>query len=144
MAKNKHRFSLVAVRISFRSLPLWVQVWVAFILVPVNAAAFLFTHTPTGMAAAVAAVFVVATNVPIMLYEGGMSRLMAIPHLFAWTPLTLFIIFRLLNLTGGPAMGKPELILAATLLLINSISLFFDTLDTVKWCRGEKDVPGHD
>ena len=94
------------------------------------------------MAAAIAAVFVVATNVPIMLIAGGMSRLMAIPHLFAWIPLSMFILGRFLKLMGGPPMSKQELIFAILLLVVNGISVIFDTIDTVRWCRGDRDIPG--
>lgn len=69
---------------SFVSLPLWVRIWVGLILVPVNVLPFFFLDTPTGRWAAWASVFVVLTNIPIMLIEGGMSRLMAVLHLLAW------------------------------------------------------------
>jgi hypothetical protein len=143
MSDNRQRFSLAAVWISWRALPFWVQVWVAGVLVPVNTAAFFLTDTRTGMAAAIAAVFVVITNVPIMLYEGGMSRLMAVPHLFAWIPLWIFIVGRLQNFFGGPMMESKEFIFALLLLVVNGISLVFDAIDTVRWCRGERKVPGH-
>ena len=141
-AGKRHRFSLLSVWRSYRSLPLWVQIWVGAILVPVNGAAFFLMDTWTGVAAAVAAVFVVATNVPIMLIEGGMSRLMAIPHLFAWVPLSVFILGRFFNLVGGPPMSKKELIFAIFLLIVNGISIIFDTIDTVRWCRREREIPG--
>lgn len=144
MRVDIHRFSLYSVWLSWRSLPIWVQVWVGLILVPVNAAAFFYTDTPTGRTAAIAAVFVVTTNVPIMLYEGGMSRLMAIPHLFVWFPLSIYIVGRLLTIWGGPPVEQTEFIFAVILLVINSISLGFDTFDTIRWFRGERDIPGHD
>jgi hypothetical protein len=74
---------------TYRSLPLWVQIWVAGLLVPVNALSFMLLHTPTGLWAAWAALFVVATNLPIMWVEQGMSKLMSVPHLVAWVPLQL-------------------------------------------------------
>lgn len=143
MSDKRPRFSLTAVWLSWQSLPAWVQVWLGLILMPVNAAAFFLIDTWTGIAAAIAAVFVVTTNVPIMLYEGGMSRLMAMPHLVAWIPLSVFIVGRLLNLWGGPVLGKSEFVFAIMLLIVNGISLIFDTIDTVKWCRGARDIPGH-
>lgn len=53
--------------ISFRALPQWVQWWVGAVLVPVNALPFALLDTPTGRWGACAALFVVATNIPIML-----------------------------------------------------------------------------
>ena len=143
MQSNNHRFSISAIWHSWQSLPEWVQLWVAGILVPVNAAAFFMIHTPAGKAAAIAAVFVILTNVPIMLYEGGMSRLMAMPHLAAWIPLSIYIIARFPVFSNSPTMGKAELIFAIIILVVNGISLMFDTVDTVRWWRGERDIPGH-
>jgi hypothetical protein len=143
MQHNSHRFSISAVWRSWLSLPIWVQIWVGVILVPVNVAAFFMVHTPTGKAAAIAAIFVVLTNVPIMLYEGGMSRLMAMPHLIAWIPLSIYIIARILVFSSSSAMGKSELIFAIIILVVNGISLIFDAMDTVKWSRGERNIPGH-
>ena len=41
---------------SFRRLPLWVQLWVAVILVPVNLASVIFINAPGGFWIAVLAV----------------------------------------------------------------------------------------
>jgi hypothetical protein len=102
---------------SFLALPRWVQVWVGAVLVPVNALPFFFLDTPTGRAAAAAAVFVVITNLPIMLITRGMSRLMAVPHLIAWLPLLPYLAARL---AFGQALLLPEFLLALTLLVVNA------------------------
>ncbi|TXG99258.1 MAG: hypothetical protein E6R08_02540 [Nevskiaceae bacterium] len=128
---------------SYRSLPLWVQVWVGGILVPANAAAFALTNTPSGHWAAWAAAFVVATNVPIMWMEQGMSKLMSVPHLVAWIPLQVFLALRLTGAAGSAPLDQAELVLALMLLVVNGISLAFDALDSLKWWRGERHVPGH-
>ena len=124
---------------SFRSLPFWVQVWVGGILVPVNAAAFLFLDTTAGIWTAVAAVLVMASNYPIMLACRGMSRLMSLPHLVIWFPLQLALLYRLV---WGEVAGA-ELAFILVILVINGVSLFFDTIDSWRWCRGEREVPGH-
>ncbi|MET4026366.1 hypothetical protein ABIE59_001892 [Marinobacter sp. MBR-99] len=124
---------------SFRSLPLWVQVWVAGVLVPVNAAAFWFLDTPAGWWAALSAFLVLVSNYPIMLICQGMSRLMSVPHLIVWGPLQVFLLYRLT--TGGPV--NPELALILVLLVVNGISLVFDAIDSWRWFAGERDVPGH-
>lgn len=128
---------------SYRSLPLWVQVWVGGILVPANAAAFALTNTPSGHWAAWAAAFVVATNVPIMWMEQGMSKLMSVPHLVAWIPLQVFLALRLTDAAGSAPLEQVEFVLALMLLVVNGISLAFDALDSLKWWRGERHVPGH-
>jgi hypothetical protein len=125
---------------SFLALPRWVQLWVAAVLVPVNALPFWFLDTPTGRAAAAASVFVVLTNVPIMLVERGMSRLMSVPHLLAWVPLLPYLAARL---SFGSPLPWSESLLALALLVVNGISLVFDTLDTWRWGCGQRAIPGH-
>ena len=58
---------------SLRSLPLWVQIWVVGILVPVNGLPFFLLDTRVGLAASLAALFVVVTNVPLMWIYKGMN-----------------------------------------------------------------------
>lgn len=140
---DTHTPRLLAVWRSFLTLPRWVQVWVALILFPANMASLLFLDTWAGVAAAWAFAFVCLTNFPIMFIERGLGRLMAIPHLFAWIPLQVLLVMRLQGDVGGlpPEVREQTFILA--LLVINGISLIFDLLDTARWLRGERDIPGH-
>lgn len=124
---------------SFLALPRWVQVWVGAILVPVNALPFFFLDTPSGRAAALAAVFVVLTNLPIILITRGRSRLMAVPHLLAWVPLLPYLAARLIF---QQPLALPEIFLALALIVINGISLAFDTFDTWRWIWSKRDIPG--
>lgn len=125
---------------SFLALPRRVRLWVAAVLVPVNALPFWFLDTPTGRAAAAAALFVVLTNVPIMPIARGMSRLMAVPHLLAWVPLLPWLAA---HLSFGPPLPWSESLLALALLVVNGISLVVDTLDTWRWGCGQRAIPGH-
>lgn len=124
---------------SFLALPLWVRLWVALVLIPVNALPFFLLGTETGRWAALASLLVVASNLPIMLIERGLSRLMSIPHLFAWIPLLAFLLLRL---GAEPPLAGTELGLALVLLAVNGLSLVFDTIDSLRWLRGEREVPG--
>lgn len=124
---------------SYRSLPLWVQLWVGLILVPVNAAPFFLLDTWSGRAGAIAAAVVVATNLPIMWIAGGMSKAMSLPHLAAWIPLEIALVWRL---SGAAVSTSAELGLAWTLLIVNGISLGFDLIDSWRWLRGEREIPG--
>lgn len=126
--------------ISFRSLPLWVQLWVAGFLVPVNAFAFLMLDTPTGRWTAVAALFVAATNLPIMAAYCGMNRAMSIPHLIAWIPLEIFLV--LLLLKGKIVFSDPGFFFTVAVIVINGISLVFDAADSWRWWQGERETPG--
>lgn len=126
---------------SLRSLPLWVQIWVVGVLVPVNAAAFFLLDTAAGVATAWAALFVVATNMPIMYWYGGMNRAMSIPHLMAWGPLQVWLVLRLIEADAPVGI---ELFYIWLLLLVNGVSLVFDLIDSWRWLRGERETPGVD
>lgn len=127
---------------SLRSLPLWVQIWVAGILVPVNMLPFFFLETRAGVAGSLAALFVVATNVPLMWRYGGMNKVLSIPHLFAWVPLTLYLVLLLADDSYRSGMSGGETIMVSLLLAINGISLMFDVVDAIKWIKGDRATPG--
>lgn len=124
---------------SFRTLPRWVQGWVGLCLVPVNLAPFFMLHTATGQAAALAMSVVIVTNVPILLWERGMSKRLSLPHLLAWVPLCVWLGSRLVS---DAPMSESETTLAWTLLAVNTISLAFDAIDSVKWYRGDRAIAG--
>lgn len=124
---------------SFFALPRWVQLWVGVVLVPVNVAPFFLLDTPVGRAAAIASVFVLLTNVPIMLHARGMSRLMSVPHLIAWIPLVPYLVARLVF--KMPVINA-EVLLASALVVVNGISLVFDMMDTMRWLCGRREIPG--
>lgn len=124
---------------SFRALPTWVQWWVAAVLVPVNAAPFFFLHTMTGQAGALASTLVIAGNVPLMLAQRGMSRLLSVPHLLAWVPLVSLLAARLAFVDD---MSRAETLLALALLAVNGVSLVLDTVDAWRWLCGQRDVAG--
>lgn len=126
---------------SFRSLPVWVQIWVGLILVPANVAPFFLLDTWSGQRAAITALFVVATNMPLMLWYAGMNRALSIPHLLAWIPLEIALVMRVTGQAGPETLAAPELALAWGLLVINGISVVFDVLDTWRWVRGERETP---
>lgn len=124
---------------SFRSLPVWVQVWVAGILIPVNAAPFLFPNSTVGRYGMVASLLILLSNVPIMLIERGMSRLMSVPHLLIWGLLLLLLVR---YLRSGAAMTGAEQLLTLFLITVDGVSLMFDIFDSWRWFSGSRDVPG--
>jgi hypothetical protein len=126
---------------SFLSLPAWVQVWVGLVLIPANAASFFLLDYRSGQMAALAAAFVVVTNVPIMLCERGMSKLMAIPHLFAWGPLVVILVLRLAEHSNASEFSLVEQVFAIVIVTVNGISLAFDVVDSWRWLRGDRSVP---
>lgn len=94
--------------------------------------------TPTGRYAGLAALFVIATNIPIMYVAEGMSKLLSVPHLIAWIPLVMYL---LLSLLGNTPMEAGEAFYAAILLVVNGVSLLFDAKDSWAWIRGDRGVP---
>ncbi len=121
---------------SFRALPAWVQIWVAFVLAPVNMATLLFINQPGGLLVAGLANLAMMLNMPVMLKERGFSKLMGLPHLIPWTILVYILAFN-----RPPADGLYDSFL--TLLLVtNTVSLLFDYPDTLRWFRGDRAVAG--
>lgn len=121
---------------SWRRLPLWVMIWVALILVPINLASLLFVAQPFGVWVAVLAVMGMAINVPIILIERGFSKLMSLPHLILWTPLVALIVWALWF--GDAALSSIFAGFLVVLLVIDVVSLVFDYPDFFKWLRGDR------
>lgn len=121
---------------SFRALPVWVQIWVGLILVPVNAAAILFIYEPSGLTIAALAIGGMLPNLAIMIKERGLSKAMALPHLLIWIPLVLVLLANLQN----PLFSAPFQSYIWLLLLIDGISLAFDIPDAIKWGKGDRDI----
>ncbi|MEE9335756.1 MAG: hypothetical protein V3U65_16820 [Granulosicoccaceae bacterium] len=122
---------------SFRSLPIWVQVWVAFILMPVNMASLYFVNEPMGMRIAFLANIGMMLNMPVMLYDRGFSKLMAFPHLIPWSILIAWLIFY------RPNASADYDIYLSVLMVCNTISLLFDYADAIKWLKGDRQIAGN-
>lgn len=121
---------------SFRSLPGWVQIWISFILVPVNMISLFFIQEPMGLWIAFLANVAMLPNLPVMLFERGFSRLMAWPHIIPWTVLVLLLLIAKPSDTGlyGAYLW--------VLLVVDLVSLMFDYPDAVKWLKGDRAVAG--
>jgi len=117
---------------SFRAMPLWVQIWVAFVLFPVNMASLFFVGEPMGIWIAVLAIGGMLPNLPIILYDRGFSKLMAFPHLLPWTILVGWILF------ARPEGSENFAIYLWILLMVDLVSLGFDYPDALKWLRGDR------
>lgn len=118
---------------SYRRLPLWVQLWVAVILVPVNAASLLFIGAPGGVWLAGMAVGAMLCNATLMLIERGFSKAMALPHVVIWTPMLGLVIW-LLGQETTPGFRRYLLVLLA----VDTVSLVLDYFDARAWLRGAR------
>lgn len=117
---------------SYRALPVWVQLWVAMILSPVNMASLYFIDEPSGILVAFLANIAMMLNLPVIFYDRGFSKLMALPHLIPWSILIGVILFQ-----RPEASGLYDTYLWV-LLFTNALSLSFDYPDAVKWLRGDR------
>lgn len=114
---------------SYRRQPGWVQLWVALILVPVNAASLLFIDQPMGWLIALLANIGMLLNLPVMVITRGFTNAMAVPHLVPWTALVVLLI-----VASPPATGLYAWYLWV-LLVVDAISLAFDYPDSLAWWR---------
>ncbi|WP_299078759.1 hypothetical protein [uncultured Ruegeria sp.] len=120
---------------SFRNLPLWVQIWVSFILVPVNLIPLAFLDQPLGILIAVLAIAGMAFNLPIMLVTRSMSGAMALPHIVFWTPMVVIVIGLLLS---GAELPSTYLGFLVILFVVDVISIAFDIRDAARWLANKK------
>lgn len=119
-----------------RALPLWVQLWMMIILVPINMGGLLFLDTPHGRIAAILGIGGMLPNLVIIWVQRGFSKAMAVPHLPFWTPLVIWLAWLLLTNHPGGALS----IYLTILLVVDVISLGFDYPDAWKYWRGDRTV----
>ncbi|MEO0343417.1 MAG: hypothetical protein AAF198_08265 [Pseudomonadota bacterium] len=117
---------------SYRLLPLWVQIWVALWLVPVNMASLFFLNEDWGPWVAFLANIAMALNVVVLFVEQRFTRTMALPHLPFWTALVVLIIIL------RPDTTTPFGIYLIVLSVTNTISLVLDYIDAYKWLKGDR------
>lgn len=119
---------------SFRAMPGWVQIWVMFLLVPINMASLFFLGEPMGIWIAVLANIGMMMNIPVMFHDRGFSKMMALPHIVPWTILVGILLF------ARPEAGGAYGFYLWILLGANTFSLVFDYPDAVKWLRGDRAI----
>lgn len=120
---------LARIRQSFFDLPTWVQIWMMFILGPVNMATLAFLNQPAGVLIAALALSGMIITVAIVIAVGGFFKLAAAGHVLPWTPLVLILTFAR---PDGTAVYQAFL---TALLVINVISLAFDLNDLRIWLK---------
>ena len=120
---------------SMRALPLWVQIWVFVILVPVNFATISFLGEPNGVLIACLAIVGILPNVFFIFWERGFSKIMALSHIIFWIPLVAFISVTYANFESGPFAT-----FCIILFTVDLISLVFDIKDGLAWFKGDRAV----
>jgi hypothetical protein len=112
------------------SQPLWVQVWVCWMML-LNTAAVLFLKHKA--AKVVLAVWVGNVITMMVLFEMvGYVRLLGLPHVIWWTPLVVYLFSQRRQFPAG---------LVSTwlwiLLFTNSASLVMDYIDVARYFMGD-------
>jgi hypothetical protein len=122
---------------SLRRMPVWVQIWMLVILMPVNFLSLFFIAEPGGLVIAALAVGGMMANLPIMLVQRGFGAAMSVPHVILWTPAVLIALWLLVS---GAVAGSPYAAFLWAFCIVNAISLGFDIKDTRAWMRGKRGV----
>lgn len=118
---------------SFRALPLWVQVWVGLILVPVNLITVVLITEPCCWIIPVLAIGGMIPNAVLMFVERGFSKAMALSHIVLWVPLLVLLAYEI----------KTNWIFANYLMVlfaVDFISVCFDLKDSRDWFKGDRGI----
>ncbi len=127
---------------SFRSLPLWVQIWVGVILVPVNMSTIFMLLQENGKGWFILTLSMggMVPNLYLMFKERGFSKAMAFSHLVFWIPLLYFLFIWI----GLAMIMVPEDKLfiwhLVILFVVNAISICFDLKDSWQWLKGDRKI----
>lgn len=119
---------------SFRAMPLWVQLWIVLILVPVNLASYAFFGETMGALVACLAIGGLVPNFLVAVFERGFTKVMGIAHLAVWGPLVIFLTW----IVQSPYAEGAYLNYLWLLLAVNGLSLVFDVRNTWKWAQGDR------
>jgi len=117
----------------FRAMPLWVRLWVACILVPVNMATLVLITEPCCWLIPVLAIGGMVPNAILMFVERGFSKAMALSHIVLWGPLLLVLAMEIKN---GSIFASYLMVLFA----VDFISICFDLKDSRAWLKGDRKI----
>ena len=121
---------------SYFSLPVWVVIWLTFFLIPANFSGFFLLEYESGFWIALLGAGAICVNVVIVFINGGLSKVLAIPHLVFWIPLQIYLLHRILT---SPEISDFEQNYILLLLVINGISLAFAAFSNfVRMVRSSK------
>ncbi|SOH93215.1 hypothetical protein SAMN06273572_1011070 [Monaibacterium marinum] len=112
---------------SFTALPMWVKLWMMLILGPINMATLAYLDQPMGITIAALAWGGMLISVGILIRDRGFSKLVSGGHVLTWPPLVLLLIFA--RPDGSDSYG----LFLTALLLVDAVSLIFDTNDLRLW-----------
>ena len=117
--------------------PQWVQIWVKVMTVVVIGAFLILLFSKATRRDSLA---ILIAMVPIMLmmqwlYDTlGYTRLLGLPHVIFWTPLAVYLWWRL----SDPGINAPFRQVIWVLLATITVSLAFDYVDVARYLLGER------
>ena len=136
-----HLTRLSAIGVSWMSIKPWVKWW----LFALNGVFFLATFFLPSAVSKMALVSYVATIpllLAIMIVQRGLTRLLGIAHLLAWSPLVFYLACRLSSDILGVQLSfaSDRLLYAYSYTLLGFVvtCLGFDIYDLVRWVSGER------
>lgn len=122
---------------SYRSLPMWVQVWVTW-LVGINVASVGQLDHPSGRATARGLVVWLLPNAVFLVTIRGLGKVHALSHVLVFPVVVASLIRRL----GADDASASERRFAGLVVVTNAISMAFDILDAAAWLRGDRATAG--
>ena len=123
---------------SIIGLPHWVKLWL-LALITTNMASLWFLDSGVGRWTAITFLIIGLLNLPIAYLQNGLSRLLSFPHLI-WFVLLGYLATQL---WGQGALQSGALRnYAMTVFAINAISLGFDTVECLRWLKGQREILG--
>ena len=130
---------------SWLALKTWVKLWLLWLNLVLWSAAF-FLEDPLGPYTLLSLIPAVVILLAIAHRYGGLVRLLGLGHLIPWVPLLIYAELRLSSSWVGPRItwvDSPSFFIwAITLAVSLAICLAFDSVDVIRWYRGERYVLG--
>ena len=130
-------YSLAEVAAMLYEQPNVLKYWVRWLGVTNMACIFFVWEYTQARWVGVAMLFVLLANIPIGMAL-GLVKALAIPHLFAWIPLLVYLLIQVRN--GQIDLKSIFGVWVLVLIVTNTISVIFDVRDTVEYIAGDRGI----
>jgi hypothetical protein len=120
------------------SMPLGFILWIRWLGLVNLVGGLVFVRRPQARWVLAAMVFILVTNVGLMMAGSGLVKLLSIPHLFVWIPLIGYLAMQLRS--GHVEIGKPFGIWCLIVIMTDLVSVVFDLRDGAQFLLGDDGV----
>jgi len=120
--------------------PSWLSIWLPILMLGAFAlplALLIWKSTRVTALICVAASLLGGIGVNYLYVNMGYVKLLGLPHLVVWTPLVIFLWFKINN----PAIEKAARVVMSVVLATIVISLAFDYVDVARYVMGDRTPP---